>query len=71
MDRESGTFPVREMGHRGVGNLLIGLMSFRAVMIPGKVVMFVVIAIRQHLLAFTRIERERGDVHGMNVIQSQ
>jgi hypothetical protein len=71
MDRENGTSPVKEMGRREVGSLPVGLMSFRAVMIPGRVIMFVVIAIRQHLLAFTRIEREREDVHGMNVIQSQ
>jgi hypothetical protein len=61
MDRGSGTFPVREMGRRGVGNLPVGLMSFRAVMIPGRVIVFVVIAIRQHLLTFTRIERETKD----------
>ena len=67
MDRVSGTFPVREMEHRGVGSLPIGLELFRAVMIPGRVVVFAVIAVRQHLLRFTQIERERRDVHGMNV----
>jgi hypothetical protein len=71
MDRGSGTFPVRGMGHRGVGNLPVGLMSFREVMIPGKVITSVVIAIRQHLLTLTRIEREREDVHDMNVILFQ
>jgi hypothetical protein len=71
MDRASGTFPVKVMGRRGVGNLPIGLMSFRAVMIPGRVIVFVVITIRQHLLTFTRIEREREDVHDMNVILFQ
>jgi hypothetical protein len=59
------------MGHRGVGNLPVGLMSFREVMIPGKVITSVVIAIRQHLLTLTRIEREREDVHDMNVILFQ
>ena len=49
MGRGSGTFPVKEMGHRGGGNLPIGLELFRAVMIPGRVVMFAVIAIRQLL----------------------
>jgi hypothetical protein len=71
MDRGSGTSPVRGMGRREVDSLPIGLVSFRAVMIPGRVVMFVVIAIRQHLLTFTRIERGREDVHGMNVILFQ
>jgi hypothetical protein len=46
MDRGSGTSLVKEMGRREVGNLPVGLMSFRAVMIPGRVVMFVVITIR-------------------------
>ena len=58
MDRGSGTFPVKEMGRHGVGNLPIGPMSFRAVTIPGRVIMFVVIAIRKHLLTITRIEGE-------------
>jgi len=49
MGRGSGTFPVKVMGHRGGGSSLTEPMSFRAVMILGRVVMFAVIAIRQLL----------------------
>jgi hypothetical protein len=71
MGRGSGTSLVKVMGRREVDSSPVGLMSFRAATTPGRVVMFVAIAVRQHLLNFPRIERKRGYVHDMNVIQSR